>query len=317
MSDYFDCVFVWFFVIKQSCLGFHLELTNLLDALGLVGGLFYIVLSWGLLYATLKPLGRRPRCSVSWHTRHFKLCAESYPEINQNTRSARKIEEASRQCTSLSADWWATGSFSFHLAMLTNASCYIYVTRILKKRALELDARRQEAQLLLKYAAKLDREERKVAALESRALKVYCFPKTPSSLKCTAAHQLIPLFKALTKPSIRRRQEMEPLKVSQPPSFIHEGHQIHMPIPKPRSASLSSPGSSGSSSSSNSRPLPRTRRFSSLQRGPSAKPAPHQRQAVAASMEGESNCLPNSGSPTPGNGKFAGSQHRSLATPHS
>ncbi|VDM15715.1 unnamed protein product [Hydatigera taeniaeformis] len=42
---------------------------------------------------------------------------------------------------------------------------------ILQQRASELHARRHEAELLLKYAAKLDREERKVAALESKAVK--------------------------------------------------------------------------------------------------------------------------------------------------
>ena len=46
------------------------------------------------------------------------------------------------------------------------------VHRILKKRASDLDARRQEAQRLLQFAAKLDREELKVAALESKAMKV-------------------------------------------------------------------------------------------------------------------------------------------------
>uniref|UniRef100_A0A5K3FU25 ALMS_motif domain-containing protein n=3 Tax=Mesocestoides corti TaxID=53468 RepID=A0A5K3FU25_MESCO len=47
---------------------------------------------------------------------------------------------------------------------------------ILKKRACELNARRQEAQLLLKYAAKLDREERKVEALESKAIEALTRP---------------------------------------------------------------------------------------------------------------------------------------------
>lgn len=47
-----------------------------------------------------------------------------------------------------------------------------FAPRILQQRASELHARRHEAELLLKYAAKLDREERKVVALESRAVKV-------------------------------------------------------------------------------------------------------------------------------------------------
>ena len=65
--------------------------------------------------------------------------------------------------------------------------CY----RILEQRVSELHARRHEAELLLKYAARLDREERKVAALESRAFKALTRSNYPRPMATLPAPKAI------------------------------------------------------------------------------------------------------------------------------
>uniref|UniRef100_A0A915EWD2 Serine rich adhesin for platelets n=1 Tax=Echinococcus canadensis TaxID=519352 RepID=A0A915EWD2_9CEST len=106
---------------------------------------------------------------------------------------------------------------------------------ILQQRASELHARRHEAELLLKYAARLDREERKVVALESRAVKAL----TRSKDRRPAAEAYIPPQQSSHSPS----PSLQTLKAQResPPSPTPPPHPPPSPdsaAPPPSSTSL-------------------------------------------------------------------------------
>nr|CDS24485.1 Serine rich adhesin for platelets [Echinococcus granulosus] len=106
---------------------------------------------------------------------------------------------------------------------------------ILQQRASELHARRHEAELLLKYAARLDREERKVVALESRAVKAL----TRSKDRRPAAEAYIPPQQSSHSPS----PSLQTLKAQResPPSPTPPPHSPPSPdsaAPPPSSTSL-------------------------------------------------------------------------------
>ncbi|VDK31872.1 unnamed protein product [Taenia asiatica] len=112
---------------------------------------------------------------------------------------------------------------------------------ILQQRASELHARRHEAELLLKYAARLDREERKVVALESRAAKAL----TRSKDRHPAAEGYIPLQQLSHSPSsalptLKAPRGSPPSPTPPPPPTVS------VPLPPSTSPSCSSPAISPS-----------------------------------------------------------------------
>lgn len=141
------------------------------------------------------------------------------------------------------------------LVFSPSCACYtinVFIScRLLKQRASELTARRNEAQLLLKYAAKLDREEQKVAALESKAMR------------------------ALTRPPV--------LKIRDHSAFAlpSANSAASLPKPAPRSRSLSS---ATPPSSEAARPSRATRLASSVRSSIPPKPS-SQHRAPEASKE--------------------------------
>ncbi|KAL5969574.1 hypothetical protein TSMEX_002698, partial [Taenia solium] len=107
---------------------------------------------------------------------------------------------------------------------------------ILQQRASELHARRYEAELLLKYAARLDREERKVVALESRAAKAL----TRSKDRHPTAEGYIPLQQPSHSPSpslptLKAPRGSPPSPTPPPPPTVS------VPLPPSTSPSCSSP----------------------------------------------------------------------------